>query len=105
VVPARSLSVTRVGRNSVRLDYPAAVSHEAVGDPPGDSTADLTWRPRTASSGRVTFLVNGRSVSAVIGSDGTASVSAPPGASVVVAPGAAQDGGGNANASALSFTA
>ena len=105
LVPARSLAVSRVGRISVRLDYPAPVSHEAVGDPPGDSSADLTWRPRSASAGRVTFVVNGRSVSAAVGSDGTASVSAPPGASVVVAAGAARDAEGNANGSALSFTA
>jgi neutral ceramidase len=105
VVPARSLSVSRVGRAAVRLDYPAAVSHEAVGDPPGDSSADLTARPRSASAGRVTFVVNGRSVSAPVGSDGTASVAAPVGASVVVAAGAARDAFGNANGSALSFTA
>ena len=103
VVPARSLSVARVGPAVVRLDYAGAVSHEAVGDPPGDSTADLTWRPKSASGGRVTFLVNGRSVSAPVGSDGTASVSAAPGSRVVVATGAAKDAFGNTNGNALSF--
>ena len=80
VRPAQTLTVVRTGRASVQLDYPAAVSHEAVGDPPGDSTADLTARPSHASSGRVTFLVNGRSVSASPSSDGTFSVAAPAGA-------------------------
>jgi hypothetical protein len=109
VVPARTLSVARVGaapgRVAVRLDYPAAVSHEAVGNPPGDSTADLTARPKSASSGRVTFVVNGRAVSAAIGPDGTASVSAPAGARVVVRAGAARDGSGNQNGNELGFSA
>ncbi len=105
VRPAQTLTVVRTGRTSVQLDYPGAVSHEAVGDPPGDSTADLTARPNHTLAGRVTFLVNGRSVSASPSSDGTFSVAAPAGAKVEVRAGAAADQFGNANGNDLAFTA
>jgi neutral ceramidase len=109
VVAARTLKVarttTRPGLAAITLDYPAAVSHEAVGDPPGDSTADLTARPAHADSGTATFLVNGKERTVSAGSDGTFQVQAPPGAQIELKPGAAQDSYGNRNGNDLTFTA
>ena len=105
VEPAQTLTVSRASGTSVRLDYPAPVSHEAVRDPPGDYTADLTWRPKSADAGRVTFLVDGKAQTVAAGSDGTFTVKARPGARVEVQPGAAQDANGNANRNDLQFSA
>lgn len=107
--PAHSLTVERAsaggGRAAVVLAYPPAQVHESVGDPPPDSTADLTFRPGHAGSGAVTFLVNGRRVKATAGSGGRFSVPAPAGASIEVRPGAARDRFGNHNGNDLTFTA
>ncbi|HEY1595681.1 MAG TPA: neutral/alkaline non-lysosomal ceramidase N-terminal domain-containing protein [Thermoleophilaceae bacterium] len=108
VVSAQTLKVARTttqpGFAAVTLDYPAAVSHEAVGDPPGDSTADLTARPSHADSGTATFLVNGTPTHASAGPSGVFQVPAPPGARIELKPGAAQDAYGNANGNDLTFT-
>jgi uncharacterized RmlC-like cupin family protein len=84
------------------LRYPAAVSHENVGDPAGDITADLTYRPPTASGGKATFLVNGQRRT-VRGTGGAFEVNANPGDRVVVPPGAARDQFRNANGESLSL--
>jgi hypothetical protein len=76
-----------------------------VGDPPGDSIADLTARPAHADSGTATFLVNGKKRTVSAGSDGTFQVQAPPGAQIELKPGAAQDSYGNRNGNDLTFTA
>jgi hypothetical protein len=85
----------------VELRYPPAQSREAVGDPPGDVTADLTNRPAKAASGRATFLVNGKpvTVSAVAGGI----FKTPAGNSVELKPGAARDSHGNANGNRLAL--
>jgi neutral ceramidase len=109
VVPARTLKVarttTRPGFAAITLDYPAAVSHEAVGDPPGDSTADLTARPNHADSGTATFLVNGKKRTVSASPDGTFQVQAPLGARIELNPGAAHDSYGNRNSNSLTFIA
>ena len=106
---ARSLTARRVrapaGRAAVVLAYPPAQVHEAVGDPAPDSTADLTYRPRLARSGTVTFVVDGRRVTARASSSGRFTVAAPAGAKVQVRPGAARDRFGNRNGNPLTFTA
>jgi neutral ceramidase len=106
--PSTALSIHRLssapGTVAIELDYPAAVSHEAVGDPAGDSTADLTYRPAAARGGSVTFLVNGRQVT-VQSSSNVFTVPANPGDQIVVAPGAAVDLFGNRNGTGLSFSA
>jgi hypothetical protein len=85
----------------VELRYPPAQSREAVGDPPGDVTADLTNRPARASTGRATFLVSGKKVSVRAGSGGVFRV--PAGGSVELKPGAATDAHGNANGNDVKF--
>jgi hypothetical protein len=90
------------GTVAIQLHYPAAISHQNVGDPAGDITADLTYRPPTASSGKATFLVNGRRRK-VRGTGGAFVVNANPGDRVVVPPGAAHDQFGNANGNGLSL--
>jgi hypothetical protein len=105
VVPSEALTATRAGRAAITLDYPRAVSHQAVGDPAGDSTADLTARPDHASSGRATFLVNGKPKTVTADPGGVFQVPAPPGARIELKPGAAKDGYGNTNGNDLIFTA
>ncbi len=109
VVPAQTLkaarTTTRPGFAAITLDYPPAVSHEAVGDPPGDAGADLTARPDHADSGKATFLVNGRKKSVSAGPGGVFQVPAAPGARIELKPGAAQDSYGNSNGNDLTFTA
>jgi hypothetical protein len=107
VVRANSLAAVPVnapaGHVAVTLHYPQPTVHEAVGDPPGDLSADLTFRPETASSGRATFLVNGRPVTATAGSGGVFEVAAPAGTQVEVKPGAVTDSHGNSNANTLTL--
>jgi hypothetical protein len=109
VRPSRALTATPVnagaGLFAMELRYPQPEVHEAVGDPPGDVTADLTARPATASSGRATFLVNGRAVTLSAGSDGVFAVAVAHGARVEVKPGGVRDGFGNANGNTLTATA
>jgi hypothetical protein len=85
----------------VELRYPAAQSREAVGDPPGDITADLTNRPAKAPAGRATFLVNGKAVTVSAGAGGV--FPAPTGSKVELKAGAATDSHGNANGNALTL--
>ena len=108
VAPTGALTAERVGaapgQVAVQLAYPAAHVREGVGDPPGDSSADLTYRPATAGAGVVTFLVNGQR-RLVRSTNGTFSIGAAPGSTIQVAPGAGRDGYGNANSNDLSFQA
>lgn len=107
VAPSQALTVVPVnaaaGSVALELRYPQPVSHEAVGEPPGDLSADLTFRPALATSGRATFLVNGKPVSAAVGPTGVFQVQAPAGARVEVKPGGVADGYGNANGNALAL--
>jgi hypothetical protein len=91
------------GRVAVELDYPQPQQHQAVGDPPGDSTADLTDRPAAAVSGLATFVVGGKAVTVSEDGDGVFSVPAPAGARVEVKPGGVRDQYGNANGNALTL--
>jgi hypothetical protein len=91
------------GHVAVELRYPQPATREGVGDPPGDLDADLTFRPVVAPSGRATFLVDGRSVTANARSNGVFQVPAPAGAQVEVKPGAVADAHGNANGNALTL--
>src|SRR3954452_8846856 len=108
VAPSHALTVTRsqagAGQAAVQLHYPPAVQHEQVGDPPGDTSADLTYRPETATTGRATFLVDGRPRTAYGRPDGVFQVPAPAGSQVVISPGSVQDRWGNANGDGLSFS-
>ena len=70
-----------------------------MGEPPGDITADLTNRPSKATSGRATFLVNGRKVVVHPGRGGL--FRRPAGATVELKPGAVTDRHGNANGNDL----
>jgi hypothetical protein len=88
---------------AVELDYPQPQQHQAVGDPPGDSTADLTDRPAAAVSGLATFVVGGKAVTVSEDGDGVFSVPAPAGARVEVKPGGVRDQYGNANGNALTL--
>jgi neutral ceramidase len=105
VKPSRALTAIQVnaaaGHVAVELRYPQAQSHEAVGEPPGDVTADLTHRPAVALSGRARFLVNGARRTVTAGPGGAFDVAAPAGAQVEVKPGAVTDRYGNANGNAL----
>ena len=107
VVPSRALSLTRVdagpGRAGVKLLYPQPVQHEEVGDPPGDLSADLTYRPQSASAGKATFEVDGRPVTANADSAGVFSVPAPAGSQVQLRLGSVADQWGNANGDVLGF--
>lgn len=109
VAPAQTLraarTTTRPGFAAITLDYPAAVSHEAVGDPPGDSGATLTARPSHADSGQAVFLVNGKPKKVSARPDGVFQVPASLGARIELKPGAAQDQYGNTNGNDLTFTA
>jgi hypothetical protein len=98
----RSHALTAVPVNGgVELRYPPAQSREAVGDPPGDVTADLTNRPAKAASGRATFLVNGKPVIVSAGAGGI--FRTPAGKSVQLKPDAARDPHGNANGNGLTL--
>ncbi len=88
------------GTLAVALRYPRIRVHEEVGDPPPDSTASLTWRPRRARSGVATFIVGGAPVR-VRARRGLFEVPAPAGASVVLRRGAARDRFGNRNGNRL----
>jgi hypothetical protein len=90
------------GAVAVALRYPAAVSHQQVGDPPGDFGADLAFRPPVAQSGTARFLVNGRAVE-VKGSGGRFVATVPAGARVELRPGAVRDRYGNSNGNTLSL--
>jgi hypothetical protein len=102
VVPSHALTLTRVP-GGVQLHYPPAIQHEAVGDPPGDMSADLTYRPDTATTGKAAFLVNGNPKAAYARPDGVFQVPAPAGSQVVISPGSVQDRWGNANGDGLNF--
>jgi neutral ceramidase len=109
LLPTDVLSARRVpaqaGKVAIELGYPPAIAHEDVGDPPGDFTADLNYRPPTASGGSVRFRVNGKPVR-VRRRQGTAfSVPAPAGAQIEIPAGAARDRFGNRNGDGLSFQA
>jgi hypothetical protein len=85
----------------VILDYPPAQVHEDVGDPPHDESADLTWRPHHAEQGRVTFRVNGRSVTVGPDDAGRFVPPAAPGDRVTLARHAGRDQYGNVNRNAV----
>jgi neutral ceramidase len=101
VVASRSLSVRRDGDRLLRLDYPQAVAHELVGDPPGDFGADLTYRPPYASSGTAVLVVDHKRRS--LRWRGGA-VKVPAGATVEVPRGLVRDRFGNANGASLRFS-
>jgi hypothetical protein len=105
---SRRLTLTRIaaapGKVALRLAYPQAVSHEAVGEPPGDFDADLTYRPQFAPTGTAVVSVNGRQRK-VRARGGVFTFAAPAGATVVVARRAVRDRYGNANGDALTFPA
>jgi hypothetical protein len=90
------------GSVAVELRYPVPNVREAVGDPPGDVTADLTNRPVRAWTGRATFQVAGRAVR-VRARRGVFSVRARPGAKVVLKRGTVRDRWGNANGNSLTL--
>ncbi|TMK41701.1 MAG: hypothetical protein E6G56_02980 [Actinobacteria bacterium] len=97
VGPSSALSVARAGAPAgggltVTLDYPTAVYEQ-----------DYTYRPRSASGGRLQATVNGRPVT-VSGRDGAFLVPVAPGDSVSVAAGGARDDFGNTNATPFSAT-
>jgi hypothetical protein len=100
VTPSRALTVTQLnsqaGTVAVALHYPQATQHEAVGDPAGDLTADLTARPEIATPGSATFLVNGKAIT-----ENGFVVSAPAGAQIELKPGAVRDKYGNSNGNTL----
>jgi hypothetical protein len=108
VAPSRALTAVQVnaaaGRVAIELQYPQPTVRESVGDPPGDLTADLTYRPAKASSGRATFVVAGKPVTVSAGPTGVFEAPAPAGAHVEVAPGGAMDADGNANGNALTLS-
>jgi hypothetical protein len=99
VVPSDALTVLRAdaspGHVAVALAYPAPEVHEDVGTPPPDATADLTTRPKTASAGTVTFLVNDRPVTVRVRQGGRFEVPAGPGDGVTLRAGAGRDRYGN----------
>jgi neutral ceramidase len=104
VTPLRTLALSRSGGSGLRLGYPQAVEHEQLGDPAGDFTADLTYRPQYAPSGTATVLLNGKRV-AIHWHGGSLAIPASPGTQVQVPAGSVRDRFGNANGGALSFTA
>src|SRR5205085_665580 len=98
VRPSRALTALAVP-GGVELRYPPAQSHEAVGEPPGDVTADLTNRPSKALSGKASFVSNGRKLTVKAGRDGLFKL--PRGAALK--PGAVEDRYGNANGNGLTL--
>jgi neutral ceramidase len=109
VLPSRKLSLRRVqappGQVAVVLDYPRPAVHEAVGDPAPDATADLTYRPPRARSGRVTFFVNHRPVTVSADHGGQFRVPAHPGDLVEIRRGGARDRYGNHTRAGFAFHA
>jgi neutral ceramidase len=107
--PSRALEPHRVsapsGKVAVELLYPPARATEGVGDPAPDANASLTARPHHAAAGRVSFLVNGRSITVTAGPGGRFEVPAQPGDKVKIKSGAARDRFGNSNGKALVMTA
>jgi hypothetical protein len=108
VKPSRALTAAPLdagpGRVAVELQYPAPNVREAVGDPPGDFTADLTDRPFAATSGLATFVVNGRPRTVSENGEGAFSIAAPAGAQITVAAGGVRDQYGNASGNALNLS-
>jgi neutral ceramidase len=106
--PSTALTVNRLesapGRIAIELRYPPAFAHEDVGDPPPDSSADLTYRPTSAAGGRVTFVVNGRRHAVRLKRSTVFSVAASPGDVVEIHAGAARDRFGNRNPAGVSFS-
>jgi hypothetical protein len=104
---SRELSAVRAtapaGRAAIRLAYPPPRVDEDVNAPAGDYHADLMARPRFASRGRATVLVNGRRRH-VRARHGVFRFAAAPGARVRVPNNAVRDRYGNANGRALAFT-
>jgi neutral ceramidase len=92
VGPTNALTLRPVpappGRRAVALDYPRAV-------PGSELTADLTWRPRSASGGEVRFRVGDRTIPGARLERHAFSVTAPPNVPVSIPPGAARDEYGN----------
>jgi hypothetical protein len=80
-----------------RQAAPAGKARVQVGFPVPRTNVDLIARPTILQRGSVDFRVAGRTVTAPIGSDGTATVDAPAGATVTVPAGAAKDVDGNTN--------
>jgi neutral ceramidase len=97
--PSAALTPRRVaappGKVAVVLDYPRAKVREEIGDPLPDVTASLTHRPRSASSGQVTFIVDGRRFTVQPGPGGRFEVSAKPSHAVRIPAGGGRDAFGN----------
>jgi hypothetical protein len=97
--PSAALTPRRVaappGKVAVVLDYPRAKVREEIGDPLPDVTASLTHRPRSASSGQVTFIVDGRRITVQAGPGGRFEVNARPGDQVRIPAGGGRDAFGN----------
>ena len=93
------------GKVAVVLDYPRARVREEIGDPLPDASASLTHRPRSAASGRVTFIVDGQPVTVQAGPGGRFEVSASPGDQVRIPAGAGRDGFGNRTGQDFAFQA
>jgi neutral ceramidase len=102
-----SLAIARAeapsGQAAITLDYPPAVAHQDVGDPPGDFLASLTYRPQFAPSGTATVTVGGEK-RRVKARDGVFTFPVTAGQTVVVGKGAARDRYGNRNDEGFSFT-
>ena len=93
------------GKVAVVLDYPRARVREEIGDPLPDASASLTHRPRSAASGRVTFIVDGQPITVQAGPGGRFEVSANPGDQVRIPAGAGRDGFGNRTGQDFAFQA
>jgi neutral ceramidase len=106
---SRALTPRRVsappGRVAVVLDYPPARVTEKIGDPVPDADASLTHRPRRASSGRVTFRVNGQPITVQAGPGGRFEVPADPGDQVEIPAGNGRDAFGNRTGEDFAFQA
>src|SRR3954447_19515415 len=90
------------GRVGVELHYPKPVVHEDVGEPPPDSNASLTARPRHGRGrGAGTFVVDGPRRTVKAGPGGVFTTRAAPGAKVRIPAGAARDRFGNHNGRAF----
>ena len=106
---SRALTPRRVpaptGKVAIVLDYPRAKVREDVGDPPPDASASLTFRPPHASSGVVTFVVDGRAITVGAGAGGRFEVSATPGDQVEIRAGDGRDADGNRTGQDFAFQA
>jgi neutral ceramidase len=104
---SRALAAVRVGARAghaaFRLTYPAPSVNEDVNTPAGDFDADLMARPRFASRGRATVVVNGHTRH-VRARHGVFTFRAAAGAKVRVPVREARDRYGNANGRLLAFT-